>query len=111
MLQGPSDSKAEVMLMIINLAHTKLLHQDVIDVRATDVRKTAKTVVVDVQLMLDYEPSWEVLHQLQVELIANHLCIHLCIYYSVPQSCQYMYSSYPSEPILTEAAAQQMYAF
>jgi len=46
MLRGAGDSEAEVMLTIINLARAKLLCQDTIDVKATDVGKTARTAVV-----------------------------------------------------------------
>jgi hypothetical protein len=107
MLRGAGDSEPEVMLTIINLARAKLLCQDAIDVKATDVGKTARTAVVDVRLMLDYEPRREASYLLQAELVASHM--RIC--YSVPQSREYMRSCYPSEPILAEAAAQQMYAF
>src|ERR1700676_2496250 len=107
MLRGAGDSEAEVMLTIINLARAKLLCQDTIDVKATDVGKTERTAVVDVRLMLDYEPRREASHLLQAELVASHM--RIC--YSVPKSREYMRSGYPSEPILAEAAAQQMYAF
>jgi hypothetical protein len=107
MLQGAGNSKAKVMLTIINLVCAKLLCQNAINVRATDVGKIARTAVVDVQLMLDYEPRQEASHQLQVELVASHMCI--C--YLVPQSHEYMHSGYPSEPILAKATTQQMFAF
>jgi hypothetical protein len=107
MLRGAGDSEAEVMLTIINLVRAKLLCQDTIDVKATDVGKTARTAVVDVRLMLDYEPRREASYLLQAELVASHM--RIC--YSVPRSREYMHSGYPSEPILAEAAAQQMYAF
>ena len=107
MLRGAGNSEAEVMLTIINLARAKLLCQDAIDVKATDVGRTARTAVVDVRLMLDYEPRREASHLLQAELVESHM--RIC--YSVPQSRKYMRSGYPSEPILAEAAAQQMYTF
>jgi hypothetical protein len=87
--------------------HAKLLCQNAINVRATDVGKIARTAMVDVRLMLDYEPRQEASHQLQVELVASHM--HSC--YLVPQSHKYMCSGYPSEPILAEAIAQEMFVF
>ena len=107
MLQGAGYSKAEVMLTIINFARAKLLCQPILDVGANDVGKSARTAVVDVRLMLDYEPRREASHQLQADLVASHM--RIC--YSVPQNREYMRSGYPSEPILAEAAAQQMCTF
>ena len=92
---------------IISLARAKLLCQDEIDVGAGRVDEIARTAVVDVRLMLDYEPQRVESHRLQADLVAGHM--RIC--YSVPQSREYMYSGYPSEPILAEAAAQQMYSF
>src|ERR1700733_8797581 len=105
MIQGAGTSKALILSTIIDFARAKLLCHDSIDVSAMDVEKAARTAVVDVRLMLDYEPRREASHQLQAELIASHM--RIC--YSVPQSRGYMHSG-PSEPILAEAAAQQMYA-
>ena len=80
MLQGAGYSKAEVMLTIINFARAKLLCQAILDVGANDVGKSARTAVVDVRLMLDYEPRREASHQLQADLVASHM--RIC--YSVP---------------------------
>lgn len=62
--------------------------------------------MIDIRLMLDYEPRRQLARDRESELVASHMRIA----YSVPQSREYMRSGYPSEPILAEAAAQQMRA-
>lgn len=62
--------------------------------------------MIDIRLMLDYEPRRQLARDRESELVASHMRIA----YSVPQSREYMRSGYPSEPILAEAAAQEMRA-
>jgi len=62
--------------------------------------KDKELAVLDVRLLLDYEHSAEAWLR-EEELVESGMRIA----YSVPQHRRYMYSGYPSEPILAEAAA------
>ena len=62
--------------------------------------KDKELAVLDVRLLLDYEHSAEAWLR-EEELVESGMRIA----YSVPRHRQYMYSGYPSEPILAEAAA------
>jgi hypothetical protein len=93
---------------IMDLARAKLLCQNKIDVAHNKVVKPhASTAVVDVRLMLSYEPRQEASRALEADLVASHMRMA----YSVPQNREYIRSGYPSEPLLAEAAARQMRIF
>lgn len=53
------------------------------------------------RLILDIEPQREANRMLEDKLVASHMRVA----YSAPSHLQYLYSSYPSEPPLVEAAA------
>ena len=79
-----------VRQQIVQFAKTKLAWN------ATD----KELAVLDVRLLLDYEHSAQAWLR-EEELVESGMRIA----YSVPRHRQYMYSGYPSEPILAEAAA------
>lgn len=62
--------------------------------------------MLDVRLMLTLEPRREAIH-LEGKLVASHMRL----VYSIPKPHVYFRSGYSSEPILSEAAAQQLYVF
>ena len=66
----------------------------------------ALTALVDILIMLDFEPRREA-HRHLVDMVAGHMRT----VYSVPDHRQYFRSGYPSEPILAEAAARQIASF
>ncbi|KIL67470.1 hypothetical protein M378DRAFT_9260 [Amanita muscaria Koide BX008] len=107
MIQSAGDSKDQVLPLIIDLARSKLLCQNDIDVDYLDVTKHARTAVVDLRLMFDYEPWQEATRAFEAELVASHMRT----VFSIPQTLEYFWSGYPSEPLLAEAAAQQMGVF
>ncbi|EMD31840.1 hypothetical protein CERSUDRAFT_127211 [Gelatoporia subvermispora B] len=63
-----------------------------------------KRVLADVRVSLTYEPSREKTY----DELANMVASHMKMVYSVPQHREYMRSGYSSEPILAEAAAQEL---
>lgn len=65
----------------------------------------ALTALVDILIMLDFEPRREA-HQHLVDMVAGHMRTA----YSVPDH-RHFRSGYPSEPILAEAAARQIASF
>ncbi|KIL60721.1 hypothetical protein M378DRAFT_13970 [Amanita muscaria Koide BX008] len=58
------------------------------------------TAIIDVLLMLDYNPDHKTVQNLQKRLVAGHM--RTCI--SIPSNREFMRSCYPSEPFLAEAA-------
>lgn len=72
---------------------------------APEVTKTNATnsqlAALDVRLLLNFERS-EIAMDKEAELVESRMRIA----YSVPEHRRYMYSGYPSEPVLAEAAAQ-----
>lgn len=102
MIDGaPEGKERQILGGIIRLARAKITC-------STDGQTSAagRAAVIDIRLMLDYEPRRQLARDRESELVASHMRIA----YSVPQSREYMRSGYPSEPILAEAAAQQMRA-
>ena len=65
----------------------------------------SKFAVLDVLLMLDYEPLREETQELEDTLIQSHMRVM----YSVLESRKHFRSGYSSEPLLAEAACLQMY--
>ena len=76
-------------------------------VRRIIVKPNGRIAVLDVHLMLDYGLSCEATRSLEAKLVTTHM--HVA--YSMPKSREYLHSGYPSEPLLAEAAAQQMRCF
>jgi hypothetical protein len=96
--------KSKMIETIIPLARSKLICQHDIHGKATD---TARTAVLDVLLMLDFEPRREAAHMILADMVASHMRT----VFSVPKHREYFCSGYPSEPILAEAAARQLHEF
>ncbi|THH19412.1 hypothetical protein EW146_g1745 [Bondarzewia mesenterica] len=92
---------------LIDLAAIKLMGQNELKHGFEEFSREAQIAVVDVRLTLDFEPRRENVASLEATLVASHMR-HV---WSIPQHRQYMRSGYPSEPILAEAAARQMYIF
>ena len=63
--------------------------------------------VLDVLLNLDFEPRRQAAYDREAKLVAGHMRIA----FSVPKDREYLRSGYPSEPLMAEAAAQQMDEF
>ena len=66
--------------------------------------RAAQVAVLDVRIMLPFEPRSSSAQRLQMELVASHMRT----VFSIPQHRQCVRSGYPSEPILAEAAARQL---
>lgn len=91
---------------IIGLARLKLLRSNDINKHLLSLTPRQQAAVIDVRVMLDYEPDRQLARDLQSQLVGSHMRIA----YSVPRERACLRSGYSSEPILVEAAAQQMYA-
>jgi hypothetical protein len=108
MLQCVVDDLDATAARMVEFARAKLLCQNNIDVGHQSLGKpNGRTAIVDIRLTLDYEPRRESTRSMEADLVASHMRIA----YSVPKSREYLYSGYPSEPLLAEAAAQQMHTF
>jgi hypothetical protein len=81
----------------------KLLCHDNIQKSHMDVSKPAAVAIVDVCLMLSFEPRRQATSTMEVDLIASHMR-HV---FSIPKHRQYKHSGYPSEPTIAEAAVEQ----
>ncbi|KAM6493391.1 hypothetical protein JOM56_011525 [Amanita muscaria] len=62
------------------------------------------TAIIDLLLMLDYNPDHQTVQDLQKKLVASHM--RTCT--SIPADRKYMRSCYPSEPFLAEAAMAKL---
>ena len=90
---------------LLTLAMVKLVfHGDPYRER-TDFSRAAQTAVLDVRIMLPFEPRSATAYSLQMELVASHMRT----IFSIPQHREYVHSGYPSEPLLAEAAARQLH--
>ena len=63
--------------------------------------------MLDILISLDFDPRCEAAYNRVAQLVASHMRIA----FSVPKDREYLRSGYPSEPLLAEAAAQQMHDF
>lgn len=90
---------------LVGFAQSKLLRQEHVPDDRSLSPKEAQAAVLDVRIMLSYEPSQEDARQQVVELIESHMRT----VYSVPRGREYFRSGYSSEPILVEAAAKQLH--
>ncbi|KAH7908450.1 hypothetical protein BJ138DRAFT_1157601 [Hygrophoropsis aurantiaca] len=93
--------------LVIEFAGSKLICAHDFRVAHKTVSLDVRTAVLDVLLMLDYEPLREKARVQQATLVESDMRIA----YSVPNHREYFRSGYPSEPILAEAAARQMDEF
>ncbi|KAM6492513.1 hypothetical protein JOM56_012237, partial [Amanita muscaria] len=62
------------------------------------------TALIDLLLMLDYNPDHKTVQELQKKLVSSHM--RTCI--SIPADREYIRSCYPSEPFLAEAAMTRL---
>ncbi|KAM6498815.1 hypothetical protein JOM56_006763 [Amanita muscaria] len=62
------------------------------------------TAIIDLLLMLDYNPDHKTVQELQKELVSSHM--RTCV--SIPADREYIRSCYPSEPFLAEAAMTRL---
>ena len=92
-------------LDVLDLARLKLLYDDSRDKPVGSYTVAAQSAVLDVRIMLPFEPSRDSVHRHEEELVASHMRLA----YSVPRDRRYLRSGYSSEPILAEAAARQLY--
>ena len=92
---------------ILDLARAKLVASREINSTLNKFTHAARLAVLDVQLSLDFEPRRE---KVQIEE-ANLVESHMRIAYSIPAHREYVRSGYPSEPLLAEAAAQQLWTW
>ena len=90
---------------LLELARAKLVASREIDSPHDRFSHAARLAILDVQLSLDFEPRRE---KVQIEE-ANLVESHMRIAYSIPDHREYLRSGYPSEPLLAEAAAQQLW--
>jgi hypothetical protein len=67
----------------------------------------ARLAVLDVQLSLDFEPRREKVKVEEANLVESHMRIA----FSIPNHREYLRSGYPSEPLLAEAAARQLWTW
>jgi len=94
----------ELYTEVLELARAKLVASSEINSSSSTFSRAAKLAVLDIQLSLDFEPRRE---KVQIEE-ANLVESHMRIAYSIPDHREYLRSGYPSEPLLAEAAAQQL---
>jgi len=91
----------------LELARAKLVASREIDNRYDTFSRAARLAVLDIQLSLDFEPRREKVQIEEAALVESHMRFA----YSVPDHREYLRSGYPSEPLLAEAAAQQLWTW
>jgi hypothetical protein len=92
---------------VVKFARAKLIYNPKIEIPFGQLPDFAQIAVVDARLLIDYEPRRETARRAEVDLVACYMRMA----YSTPKDREYLRSGYPSEPILAEAAAQQMWQF
>ncbi|KAF8490901.1 hypothetical protein JB92DRAFT_1290866 [Gautieria morchelliformis] len=107
MLENAGESKDNMLLDIIPFARAKLMCHSKPKSPIQNLTKEAVLAVLDVRLNLDFNRSNRDTFKMESAQVASHMRVM----FSVPQDRASFHSGYPSEPILAEAAAQQMYAF
>ena len=95
----------EMHTEVMELARAKLVASRAIDSSYDTFPRIARMAVLDVQLSLDYEPRREKVQIEEAGLVESHMRIA----YSIPNDREYLRSGYPSEPLLAEAAARQLW--
>ncbi|KAL4251325.1 hypothetical protein ABKN59_005644 [Abortiporus biennis] len=99
---------------LIRFARRKLLCSMDIDNAARDFSTESLLALIDILLRLHFKPQQHMICRIQQESIPTEETLinsHMRYVHSVPEHRIYSYSTYPSEPILAEAAAQQLHAF
>jgi hypothetical protein len=91
----------------MDLAQAKLVAMRDFDSSHDDDKRMARMAVLDVQLSLGYEPRREKVKLNEATLVESYMRIA----YSIPKDCEYLRSGYPSEPLLAEAAARQLWTW
>ncbi|KAF8592712.1 hypothetical protein K439DRAFT_1656117 [Ramaria rubella] len=104
LIEGAGSRRSEVIAGMIDFARAKLICNHNINLSHTDLTREGRLAVLDVRLMLTWEPKRDAFRT-QSNLIASHMRMA----YSFPKD--HVHSGYSSEPILCEAAAQQLYIF
>ena len=92
---------------MIGFARTKLTGQTfnrADDDGQDDHAQLARLATLSTRLLLEFKPRWEALLSMEARLVERNMRIA----YSVPKHREYFRSGTPSEPILAEAAAQEM---
>jgi hypothetical protein len=90
MIAAAGNRKDDLLKIIVDLARSKLLCQNDIDVSHLELgKKAGATAVVDLRLMLDYETRREAAREAEVELVASHMRMA----FSVPQRREYLRSA------------------
>jgi hypothetical protein len=107
MIAAAGNRKNDLLKHIVELARSKLLCKLEINIGHHHLENAAAIAVIDLRLMLDYETRREAARRTEAELVSSHMRIGI----SVPQTREYFRSCYSSEPLLAEAAAQQMACF
>ena len=107
LLRGAGMNASELHKSTLELARAKLVASRDIDPnsRYDTFSRAARLAVLDVQLSLDFEPRREKVQIEEASLVESHMRIA----YSIPDHREYLRSGYPSEPLLAEAAAQQLW--
>lgn len=98
---------SELHTGILELARAKLVASREIDSSYDTFSRAAKLAVLDLQLSLDFEPRREKVKIEEAGLVESHMRVA----YSIPDHREYLRSGYPSEPLLAEAAAQQLWTW
>ncbi|KAF8519711.1 hypothetical protein JB92DRAFT_2897710 [Gautieria morchelliformis] len=107
MLENAGESEDNMRVDIIPFARAKLTCHNKLDPSFNELTKEAVLATLDVRLNLGFNTSKQDTFKLESAQVASHMRMM----FSVPQDRASFHSGYPSEPILAEAAAQQMYAF
>lgn len=87
---------------ILQLAADKLLGER--GLALVESLRSAALAILSVRMMLEYDRTRSSSLVLEEDLVEQHLRVA----YTVPEHLEHMYSGYPSEPILVEAAGRLM---
>ncbi|KAH8113056.1 hypothetical protein DFH11DRAFT_1705663 [Phellopilus nigrolimitatus] len=88
---------------MVDLARTKLIASSMPSI--AQMTDDAKLAILAVRLLIDFNTSRADTQARMVRLVQNHMAIA----FSIPEHRETLSIGYPSEPILAEAAARQMY--
>jgi hypothetical protein len=105
LLRGAGLRASDLESQVMDLAQAKLVAMRDFDSSHDDDKRMARMAVLDVQLSLGYEPRREKVRMNEATLVESYMWIA----YSIPKDCEYLRSGYPSEPLLAEAAARQLW--
>ncbi len=95
----------ELLTETLEMARAKLVASREIDFSYDTFSRAARLAVLDIQLSLDFELRLEKVQIEEASLVESHMWAA----YSIPDHREYLRSGYPSEPLLAEAAAQQLW--